>query len=254
MADNKLEEIIRGLLAVPGPEGSTLYGQGEALKGYATPLQGKQEDITAADLGKIDVRKNFGKQGGGENKLAKNIGTGLAQFMQSMGHGMVGKPIDISGETQGSSALGKRGWESYLGGAIGSKLGAGLIAGALGGGKAADAAAAGASPTYFNQSKDKTTEYMNMQNELLKIDPSAITEENRTNLFRQLVAKYPNYDSAIKNYFYPKELTDTESFRQDSVQGILAMKSGADRKEVFKRLLEQYPDKAQQIQELDIYY
>lgn len=205
--EGNLEEIIRGLLTVPGPEGSTLYGQGEALKGYATPLKGKQEDVTAEDLGKIDVRKNFGKQGGGENKLAKNIGTGLAQFMQSMGHGMVGKPIDISGETQGSSALGKRGWESYLGGAIGSKLGAGLIAGALGGGKAADAAAAGASPTFVDTDKNvfselKGDQYVALQQELMTIPEAVLADPQQAMpLYRQMLLKYPSAKSFLAEYF-----------------------------------------------------
>ena len=149
--EGNLEEIIRGLLTVPGPEGSTLYGQGEALKGYATPLKGKQEDVTAEDLGKIDVRKSFGegkKKGNGGNKLMEGVGTGLVKFLQSTGHGMSGKPIDMAAKA--GEKLGERGWESYLGATIGSKLGAGLIAGALSGGEAANRASAAAEPTFYN--------------------------------------------------------------------------------------------------------
>jgi hypothetical protein len=49
----------------------------------------------------------------------RGVGSGLSNFMQSLGYGMVGKPIDLSNQ--------KAGWQSYLGGTLGARIGQGLI-------------------------------------------------------------------------------------------------------------------------------
>lgn len=46
--------------------------------------------------------------------LANNIGNGLANFMQSAGYGLIGKPINAGSD--------KAGWQTYAGGRIGAAL------------------------------------------------------------------------------------------------------------------------------------
>lgn len=101
------------------------------------------------DLGTINVIRN---QPSKLAQIGKEVGTGLVKLIQSTGQSMVGKPIDISG--QGSPALGQRGWESYLGAEIGSKLGAGLIGSALFGSQTGRKLAEVAKPTFFNTPED----------------------------------------------------------------------------------------------------
>ena len=88
------------------------------------------------DLEPINVTRKITNQ---PNRLAQTVGSGLWKFISALGKGATGTPISMEG----------RGWESYLGGDIGAKLGAGIVGGALLGPETGQKLAAAAQPTLY---------------------------------------------------------------------------------------------------------
>lgn len=111
-----------------------------------------------------------------ENGITKNLGSDLGKFMQSIGYGMLDKPLGRDAST----------WD-YLGKTIGQiarvNEGSGLGAG---------------QPIY----NDTSVQYAGLQQDLAKIPDTVIADPNAKMLtYRELLRKYPKLQSFLSEYF-----------------------------------------------------
>jgi len=151
------------------------------------------------DLGRINVTRKIANQ---PVRLGQQVGSGLWKFISALGKSVTGTPISMEG----------RGWESYLGGDIGAKLGAGIVGGALFGPETGQKLAAAATPTLYETPETKAKEnvfgtmavdeYNLLQQELTTIPEATLTNPQLAMpLYRALLLKYPSAKSFLAEYF-----------------------------------------------------
>jgi len=183
MPEDVLQNAVSNI-AVPGPGGSILQSnvspegpQAQYAKGGGMPL----EEAVARSTPETKQPKVAGAGGG--DFFNKNS---LGRFMQSVGFGMIDKPLGREADTM-----------DYLGKTIGqiarlnegSGLGAGL-------------------PIYAAEDKSNVmssmnpTAYGSMQQELSQIPESVISDPQKSMpYYRQLLLKYPAAKSFLAEYF-----------------------------------------------------